>query len=361
MILPDWTRRWKGLLLVVLLISPALWSDEASVPPLLHDRGIFPIELFPGVDELDEHELLLEALQAHFPGRVLDESPQRPLENDAEPTGRESDSGVSYIRVGNLAAALPWIERNLTESVVLIDLRFVHGSLENSIALGSLLAGGDELAFDLIGQYTSGSGFEVTDRLVVSTDVTRSGQVTVIVLINGLTSGSLEAVLAELQAKQRILTIGTRSAGLTATYRRIPAHPGWYAINGEIKPVSTGSLVGIGLDPAIPVNVDSDDETVAYAGFDPERPLNTILEQAVEKERFDEARLLEEFSRGARPAPSRQPIEPGMDLTNADSEDLPESIEPQPIDQALRSAFYVIEGMRALGRIDVPIERMVED
>lgn len=351
MILPDRNGRGMALLLSALLACTLLRADEGSVPPLLHDRGIFPSELFPGVDELDESELLLEALQNHFPGRVLDESPPLPLENDGEPTGREGDSGVSYIRVGNLGAALPRIERNLNESVLLVDLRFVHGAMEDSIALGSLLAGDAALGFDLIGQYARGSEFAETDRLVVSTETAPSPGATVLVLINGLTSGALEAVLAELQANNRVLTIGTRSAGLTATYRRIPAHPGWFAVNGEIRPESTGSLVGIGLDPAIQVDVDPDDETVAYADFDPDRPLNTILEQAVEKERFDEARLLEEFSRGGRPTPSSQPNDTAIGGPVADPEEDSEIIEPQPIDRALRSAFYVIEGMRALGRI----------
>lgn len=347
MILFPWNRRLRDLLWAVLLVSAALRADEASVPPLLHDRGIFPIELFPGVDQLDESELLLEALQIHFPGRVLDESPPRPIENTGEPTGREGDSGVSYVRVGNLGAALPWIERNRSESVLLIDLRFVHGTLDDSVALGSLLAGPSELSFDLIGGYADASGLEETDRLTVSTDAAQPGESTVIVLINELTSGALEAVLAELQAKRRILIIGSHTEGLTATYRRIPGYPGWFAVSGEIRPASTESLIGIGLEPDIPVEVDPDDEAVAYAVFDPEQPLGTILEQAVQKERFDEARLLEEFSRRGAPAPLTQPAEPDPDGPEARSEPL----EPQPIDQTLRRAFFVIEGMRALGRI----------
>jgi hypothetical protein len=330
-----------------------LQADEASVTPLLRDRGIFPVELFPGVEDLDESELLLEALQDHFPGRVLDEPPARPLESRGEPSGREGDAGVSYIRVGNLGKAMAWIQRGLTQSVALIDLRYVHASLDDSIALGALLAGSDELAFDLVGQYGPADGPGLSDRLTVANHDPDAGGATVIVLTNNLTSGPLEAVLAELQANRRILIVGTRTAGLTATHRRIPGNPGWYAVSGEIRPDSTGSLIGIGIDPAIQVETDPEAEAAAYAGFDPERPLSTILEQAVEKERFDEARLLEEFTRGG--PVSR--IQATPDTVVEDSELQPEPVEPGPIDHTLRSAFYVIEGMRALGRIDTPNER----
>lgn len=340
--------RWAGLLLAAtFLMGAGLRAEEASVAPLLHDRGIFPIELFPGVDELDESELLLEALQGRFPGRILDVPPARPLESQGEPVGREGDSGVSYIRVGNLGSAVPWIERGLTETVALIDLRYVHANLDDSITLGTLLAGSDTLVFDLIGQYGSAEGLEPSDRLTVSTDTPLADETTVIVLINGLTSGPLEAVLAELQAKGRILTIGARTAGHTATYRRIPGYPGWYAVSGEIRPVTAGSLIGVGIDPAIQVEEDPEAEAAAYARFDPERPLSTILEQAVEKERFDEARLQEEFTRGGSAASSRQTADPESD----DAEAQPDATEPELTDHALRSAFFVIEGMRALGRI----------
>ena len=145
---PGPAARWMGFLGAFGLLLAGLCADEASVTPLLRDRGIFPVELFPGVEELDESELLLEALQDHFPDRILDEPPARPLESQGEPSGRDGDAGVSYIRVGNLGEALTPIKRGLDQPVALIDLRFVHANLDDSVALGALLAGPDELAFD---------------------------------------------------------------------------------------------------------------------------------------------------------------------------------------------------------------------
>ncbi len=347
-------REWGVIILTLLLLPWGLTAAEETVGPILHDRDLFPEELFPGVEELDESELLLEALQHHFPGRVLNTPPLNTLDSQGEPTGRESDAGVSYIRVRNLSAALPWIERGLGDSVVLIDLRYVKSDLVDAIALATLLAGEEKLVFDLLGQYATTAGMKESNRLIVATDEPSSGNPTVIVLTNRETSGPLEAILSELQAHRSIMIIGTRTAGLTAAFRRVPGNPGWYVISGEIQPASEGSLVGSGLSPDIQVEVDADDESAAYAGFDPNLPLNTILEQAVEKERFDEAHLLAEFSRIGSVQPLPQPTEP----VDEEAAETGAETHSRPIDQALRRSFYVIEAMRALGRI---IEGPVED
>ena len=215
--------------------------------------------------------------------------------------------------------------------------------------MGSLLLRRGELDFELIGDYATASGLGETDRLKVGTDTPGSAQCLILALVNERTSGPMEAVLAELQAGRHLMTIGRPTSGRTASYRSIPGFPGWYAISGEIRPASAQSLVGTGLRPFIRVETDDEDERIAYDGFDPDRPLTVLLEQAIEKDRFDEARLIRDF-----PHSSGFPTTPRMPPVTASTgagEDEASAPEPEPVDEALRRAWYVIEGMRAFGRI----------
>ncbi|MEZ5278175.1 MAG: hypothetical protein R3F07_17470 [Opitutaceae bacterium] len=343
---PRTIRRFIAAL--VFLLGPAIpsiRSDEGPAVPVLSDPDLFPAELFPGLEQLNESDLLLEGLHQHYPNRLLDHPPPELIPTEGDPLLREKDGGVDYVRVRGLSTALPSIQAALDEPVALIDLRYVHADLETAIALGALLARNDRLVLDLIGDYATVAGMEATDRLTVQTEPADSSTSLVIVLVNEETGGPLEAVLAELQSRHRILSIGRTTAGLTATYRPLPGFPGWHAISGEIRPASLGSLVGIGLQPSIPVDAEAATEKEAYDRFDPEKPLQTVLEQSIEKERYDEARLLREF-----PHPDTAAV-PRPTARTTPTENETDNPPPPPVDQSLRRAFYVIEGMRAFGRI----------
>ena len=93
-----------------LLLAHLSFGDTLEQPgALLQDPNLFPSELFPGLDELDESELLLESLKQHYPGRVLDQSPPEFREQAGDPIVQLGTGGVTYIRVLNLSAALPAI------------------------------------------------------------------------------------------------------------------------------------------------------------------------------------------------------------------------------------------------------------
>ncbi|RKX32903.1 MAG: hypothetical protein DRP71_11390 [Verrucomicrobia bacterium] len=322
------------------LLLAHLSSGDTTEQPgaLLQDPNLFPSELFPGLDELDESELLLESLKRRYPGRVLDQALPELREQAGDPIVQLGTGGVTYVRVLNLSAAFPAIEQSLTGSIALIDLRYVSGTIEPSLNLGSTLVGSGNLTLEIIGDYGIESGIGDTDLLTIRSDDSPPRSAVVIVLTNGMTSGFLEPVLSELQAAHSIIGIGMQTAGRTATYRSVPGYQDWYTISGEIRSGADGSLVDTGFMPAILVEATADEDLAGYEGFDPARPLSATLEQAMEKERFDEARLQREFSRSA------EPITPTPDSETA-------SEPPPATDPVFRHAFFVIEGMRALGRL----------
>jgi len=326
-----------------LLIAHLSLGDTIEQPSaLLQDPNLFPSELFPGLSELDESELLLESLKQRYPGRVLDRAPQELQEQDGDPIVQTGTGGITYVRVLNLSAALPAIKESLKGSIALIDLRYVSGGFKPSLNLGSTLVGPGKLTLEIIGDYGVESGIGATDVLTVQSDGSPPHPAVVIVLTNLMTSGPLEPILSELQAAQSIIGIGMRTSGGTATYRSIPGYPDWYTISGEIRSGTDGSLVDTGFSPAILVEATPDEDLAGYKGYDPNRPLSAVLEQAMEKERFDEARLQREFSQSA--ATSAQPPK-GETESEASGE------EPTATDPVFRHAFFVIEGMRALGRL----------
>jgi hypothetical protein len=326
-----------------LLLAHLSFGDTLEQPgALLQDPNLFPSELFPGLDELDESELLLGSLKQHYPGRVLDQSPPEFQEQAGDPIVQLGTGGVTYIRVLNLSAALPAIEESLSGSIALIDFRYVSASVEPSLNLGSTLVGPGNLKLEIIGDYGVESGIGSTDLLTIRSNDSATGPAVVIVLTNGMTSGPLEPVLSELQAAHRIIGIGMRTAGRTATYQSIPGYPDWYTISGEIRSGADGSLVDSGFTPAILVEATAEEDLAGYEGFDPNRRLSATLEQAMEKERFDEARLLREFSQSA------EPFDPTPD-GETESEN-PDEV-PTATDPVFRHAFFVIEGMRALGHL----------
>jgi hypothetical protein len=326
-----------------LLFAHLSLGDTIEEPSaLLQDPDLFPSELFPGLQELDESELLLESLKQHYPRRILNQAPRVLQEQDGDAIIQTGAGGVTYVRVLNLSAALPDIRESLTGSIALIDLRYVYGPFEPSLNLGSTLVGQGELNLGIIGDYGVESGIGSTDALTIRSDESTPHPAVVIVLTNEETSGPLEPILSELQAAQSIIGIGMHTAGQTATYRSVPGYPDWYTISGEIRSGADGSLVNSGFNPVILVDATPEEDLAGYNGYDPNRSLSAVLEQAMEKERFDEARLQREFSQSADtsiPLPSGE----------IDPEILDE--EPSATDQVFRHAFFVIEGMRALGRL----------
>jgi hypothetical protein len=334
------TASFIGFWLLLAHLSP---GDTIERPgTLLDDPNLFPIELFPGLNQLDESELLLESLKQRYPGRVLDRVPPELQELDGAPTVLKGAGGITYIRVLNLSAALPAIDQSLDGTIALIDFRYVAAAIQPSLDFGSTLVGSKNLTLEIVGNYGVEYGIGDTDVLTIQSDNFAPRSAVVIVLTNGATLGPIEAVLAELQAARSIIGIGMRSAGHTATYRSVPGYSNWYTIRGEIRSRAAGSLVEFGFTPAILVEVTPEQDSDGYRGFDPDRPLDNVLKQAVEKERFDEARLQRQFSN------SPEPITPGL---SSETEPKDPDVEHGAFDPVFRHAFFVIEGMRALGRL----------
>ncbi|MDR3228407.1 MAG: hypothetical protein LBT53_03195 [Puniceicoccales bacterium] len=76
----------------------------------------------------------------------------------------------------------------------------------------------------------------------------------VIILVNGGTSGPIEAMLADLQARGRVLLVGLPTAGNTLCYTPLEKHPGWWSVSGEVRSaVADHSLAGIGAEPSVRV------------------------------------------------------------------------------------------------------------
>lgn len=301
------------------------------------DPELFPSEFFPGLEEISSEELILAGLSTLYPNRILAEPPQIEVPEPSPPIIRELGSSGSYIRVRNLTDALPVIEESLARPLLVLDFRFLTADLESTIKLGSLLARKNNLTLKTVADYLSAENDSPESNLVIESAGLRKAGQTIFTLSNHETRGPIEALLAELKAGDDIISVGSPSAGGTASFKPFPNLDSYYLIDGEIRPSDNRSLVGSGFVPQVEVTVAPDDDRLAYSALREGVDLDDLVEVRVRKPRFDEARLLRE--RNGEPSP------------NNDQTGAPEDISELPHDAILQHALQIVKALQALGRI----------
>jgi hypothetical protein len=339
-----WTL-WPALAIAALLFLGLPTGLARSEPPPAPvedlDPSIFPPELFPGLDQLDREELILEGLVRRFPDRALRGPPPAPQPHPGSAAEELLENGAGYLRVVGLSSEdLQPIEAMLARGPLILDLRFVASDVEGALRLAEKLAR-RPLELETVGVYPVAGAAGSSGRFRAEPRFSNRSA-PVIAIVNQETRGPIEAVLDVLQNRREIVAAGLPTPGRVATYQPIPGSPGFYVISGEIRGVSRPSLVGRGFIPAMSAVATAEEDRRGYLAFEAGRPLSELLADRVEKPRFDEARLIRHFERGLPPTAPDDP--PATEAAEA-AEQRP------PVDAALQRALHLIEALRALGKV----------
>jgi hypothetical protein len=288
---------WVALILMV----------SAALPLAAADSPDAWVRYFPDRPEEPADEAGWAELARAFPNRVK-HMPAQPAAPQTPPvaTRIEVRPGIAYVRVRNLANDLDAIQDALAQPRLIIDLRYIHGELAESLRLGTLIARRD-LAIEP-------RATDAPQPEPATTARRPAGQLT-LCLVNRGTSGPIEAVLDALQGAGDILLVGTQSAGDTGFFRTADQAPAWRVIADDYRRENGPSLLDVGVTPALFVETTPDAEDAAYIALDAGQPVADLLDAPVRKSRFDEARLQQQFAEihpkvGKLPVPTPSPATP---------------------------------------------------
>lgn len=279
----------------------------------------FPPVFFPGLEARTEQDVYLQGLVRLYPGRLLDEEPES-LSPAAsrEPLVEELPGKIAYVRVYDLAKALPALEASGAEPALIWDFRYLATPVTSEAVAGltqaTRLLGAEGLSA------ASSGGQGGNEALAQS----RAAIGPVIVLVNHRTRGGVEAALDALQRAGTVMTVGTRTAGMTGAYRPLEGQSGYWIIEDELLAVGGDSLLGHGLKPKSLVDVTPEADFLGY--------------QLIESGQSPEAILRLEL-----PGRQRAPR----------SEEEGDSVESnqRPADPVLQRAVEIIVALRVLGRL----------
>jgi hypothetical protein len=261
-------RLLSTILFLVLAVDAAQgYAAPKSTPPEtqprlnLADRSLFPPELYPGLELHSPDDLLLAGLAAQYPGRIVRTPPSQP-----PPPLRPRDvlkttlpKGVEYIR---FRTGTRENTPTPTARFLIVDLRyFATGadSLATCVRLCESLTGSTP-QYSLVGDYPADKPKEAAAPPPKDNPARH-----IVVLVNHNTSGPIEALLADLQARGKIILVGTPTPGHTAIFAPLKNHAGWWRVTGEIQPATNPlSLVGTGAIPRMRVQVAPDVAMLAW-------------------------------------------------------------------------------------------------
>lgn len=298
----------------------------------VRDQEVFSPELFPELEELSETEIVLRGLHALFPERVFPGDPEQENSTDPkEPLVRSISDEVVYLRAYHLKEAVSVIRENLERPVMILDLRYIHSDLESTVKLAGILSRRPRLHFYAAGDYPLPDSAD-NRQIQIEGERLRDRDHTLITLSNWETSGPVEVLLEQLRRDADIISIGTQSAGRTASFRPIPDFPDWQILSGELRPDPEVSLVDNGFVPRVNVEVEPEYDRVAYRRLTEENEINDVIQTELTRDR--EAR-------------QRQGQLPSPVLNNDETE----SGQPPPPDLVLQRAVNIVKALQALGQI----------
>lgn len=182
----------------------------------------------------------------------------------------------------------------------------IHSVADSEAALRKALPGAGALVLDL--RYATAD--EISAALVKTALAARPGRSPIFILVSPATAPALVPVIAASSA----LTLGVAGS--------VPA-------------------------PSVTVHSDAAADRKAYDALDAGTELSKLITGKIEKERYDEATLVQEFKNGsADPAP---PLAP--DPTASKAENPPKDAPPPaPIDRVLQRAVHLHRALQALRR-----------
>jgi hypothetical protein len=314
-----------------------------------------PRQFFPPDTPVPADDDAWALLAVRFPGRVRQmpaagaTTPARDVAPVPAALRLDVHEGLDFIRVHDVARDLPAMEEAIAAPALIIDLRAVRGELDESAALGALLTR-REIRLETLPK------LEPQPAAIAPRGIRRSGQVSLI-LVNRETSGPLEAVLDALQDAGEVLLVGPRTAGDVGIFQGT----GWQALIGEYRRAGGPSLLDTGVRPVLSVETPLADDEAAWRALESGAPVASLLDPPVEKPRFDEARLLQQFDeivgRSPRtpPAPAAgagAPATPNAALPSAGSQTASENPAAAAVlDRTLQRAVNTVLALEALRRL----------
>jgi hypothetical protein len=173
--------RWAVVLAVASVVCPTV-------------QAALPVAYFTAGTAEPEDRAGWTALAEEYPRWVRPVRPDRTREVDAPAaTEAEINDAISYIRVRRLGNDLESIRAALHRPGLIIDLRYVHGDRDETVQLGQLLAR-RPVALTAVNASHD-------ETIAIDSNPERSADQTTIVVVNGGTSGPVEALLDALQSQ----------------------------------------------------------------------------------------------------------------------------------------------------------------
>ena len=242
-------------------------------------HGGIDAELFPSLSDYGEEAIRLHGLAKVFPGRVVFEDPKLITSAESRVATRVEDlpRAIKYIRLYRLDEAEAVLTEFQAHPALILDFRFLkseHAAVETFACLAP------EQWID--GLTTVGT---VPNGLIkASEDATAPRNTPAIVLCNRETAGPFEAILHKLQESGAIIAVGESTAGRTGFYEQ--AEHGAWILSGEIRPDSDTSLVGVGFQPRIQLELDAEESYLSYHLYEAGTTMTQLLrkENATDKE-----------------------------------------------------------------------------
>lgn len=362
-------RFWKSVVAAAVVVCGAAVAQEAARPPA-PAAAPAPLELsdLPAVIAtlraryLDPSALSDRELNEAAAHGILDHLGNGAKIVDPKATNKVAVADVAktelladsihYVRLGKLGRdtaksldkAMANIPCDKTNGVIL-DLRFVRGDDFNDAAevAGRFLPKGTPL-FVL----KSGQGGE-SRRFATSHE--KGCTVTpLMVLVNSETAGSAEALVAGLRDQQRVVVLGSATAGEAVERTAVPLAGGRHlllAVAQVVLPDGT-RIFPSGVVPDVPVKTGLELERKLLLGPEAQKNLRASLEPRITKRRLNEAELVRALeSNDDKPAaPPEKPAGPEGDRETRNENTKVE----QPADVTLTRALDILKGIRVLRR-----------
>lgn len=176
-------------------------------------------------------EIFLQGLAQQYPKQVITALPHAPNHTKIAPIVLTLPRDIVYLRIYDFATDLDETLDHLTHPALILDLRYVFAA-----AQVDYIAHLDALQRDH----------------------------PIIVLTNQQTSGPWETQLADLQAAQKITTVGKATAGNTGVYQQFWESPVYYKLIDEFLPQDQRSILQTGVIPNVPIDVRVDEDYQSY-------------------------------------------------------------------------------------------------
>lgn len=279
----NWFKLSVVGLCALLAVGLHAWPD--GLPEALQEAsaGAFSLE------EADPTAVALAGLIAAYPGRLIAEAPVWNTQTGREPYREELGQQLVYVRLYDVNLASQALAELPRQGGLILDCRFVQTpEVAQALQLAVAFGGAEVLraaAAEPARPYTVNLALDWPQA---------PARPVPLVLVNHQTAGAIEVVLADLQARGRIICVGLPTAGRTATgYQQVlPEHPCQVA-TGEWLPASGVSLLGTGLQPKVRIPVSAREDYRAYF----------LLEKGVQARRLLQSSLPRYFSTAETPEP----------------------------------------------------------